>query len=341
MRDPLMVKDDRSFKIQRDSKENFIQVNDLSVYFKQKSSKLISLKSGTLKAVDHVSFSIQKGETFGLVGESGSGKSTIGRAILRYYAPTEGEIWYDGEEIGSKKERQLAPYRKKMQSIFQDPYASLDPSWTVRDIICEAMEIHKMYTPKERRERAEELIEVVGLEKQDLLKYPHEFSGGQRQRISIARALSVNPEFIVCDEPISALDVSLQAQIVGMLEDLQDRVGLTYLFISHQLQVVQKICDHIGVLYLGSMMEISSAEDLYANPLHPYTQMLLSSILIPDPTVLVLDNIKTDIGVQSRNISGCKFCNRCPHCFGRCKEEEPKLRKVGEDHFVACHLYDK
>lgn len=201
------------------------------------------------------------------------------------------------------------------------------------------MEIHKLYTPKERKERAKELIRVVGLKEQDLLKYPHEFSGGQRQRISIARALSVQPEFVVCDEPISALDVSLQAQIVQMLQDLQEKYGLTYLFISHQLQVVQKICDEIGVLYLGNLMEIADADKLYSNPLHPYTKMLISSIPVPDPRVKTLDQIVTDTGVQSRSIGGCRFHNRCPWCEERCRQEVPLLREAEPGHLVACHKY--
>ena len=281
---------------------SLIEVKDLKVYFKQKSPKLLSFKPGILKAVDQVSFSIEKGKTFGLVGESGSGKSTIGKAILRYHKPTGGGIFYGGAEIG-------------------------------------AMEIHKLYTPKERKERAKELIRVVGLKEQDLLKYPHEFSGGQRQRISIARALSVQPEFVVCDEPISALDVSLQAQIVQMLQDLQEKYGLTYLFISHQLQVVQKICDEIGVLYLGNLMEIADADKLYSNPLHPYTKMLISSIPVPDPRVKTLDQIVTDTGVQSRSIGGCRFHNRCPWCEERCRQEVPLLREAEPGHLVACHKY--
>ncbi len=320
--------------------ETLIEVKDLKVYFKQKSTKLFSLKPEILTAVDNVSFTIEKGKTFGLVGESGSGKSTIGKAILRYHRPTGGEIFYEGKEIGSMSEKDLLPYRKKMQSVFQDPYSSLDPSHTVQDIICEPMEIHKMYSAAERKERARELIRVVGLKEQDLLKYPHEFSGGQRQRISIARALSVKPEFVVCDEPISALDVSLQAQIVQMLQDLQQKYGLTYLFISHQLQVVQKICDEIGVLYLGNLMEISDAEKLYSNPLHPYTKMLISSIPVPDPRIKTLDKIVTDTGVQSRGIGGCKFHNRCPGCTERCRQEVPALREVESGHFVACHKYE-
>lgn len=319
--------------------ETLIEVKDLKVHFKQKSPKVLSFQTNYLKAVDQVSFSIQKGETFGLVGESGSGKSTIGKAILRYFTPTDGEIYYNGTEIGHKKEAELLPYRKKMQSIFQDPYSSLDPSRTVREIICEPMEIHKLYTAAERKERAAGLIEVVGLKKADLQKYPHEFSGGQRQRISIARALSVQPEFVVCDEPISALDVSLQAQIVHMLEDLQEKYGLTYLFISHQLQVVQKICDNIGVLYLGNILEISSSEMLYGNPLHPYTKMLISSIPVPDPRNIILDNIVVETGVQKRETTGCKFRNRCPYCMEKCKSETPILTEAEPGHFVACHRY--
>ena len=321
--------------------QTLVEVRNLKVHFKQKSPKLLSFKPGVLKAVDDVSFQIEKGKTFGLVGESGSGKSTIGKAILRYHRPTGGEVFYDGAEIGAMSEKELLPYRKRMQSIFQDPYSSLDPSHTVKDIICEPMEIHRMYTPAERKERARELIQVVGLKEQDLLKYPHEFSGGQRQRISIARALSVRPEFVVCDEPISALDVSLQAQIVQMLQDLQQEFGLTYLFISHQLQVVQKICDEIGVLYLGSLMEVSNAEMLYGNPLHPYTKMLISSIPVPDPRVKTLEHIVIDNGVQSRNIGGCKFHNRCPWCEEKCKNVVPQLTEAEPGHYVACHKYAK
>ena len=319
--------------------KTLIEVKDLQVCFRQKSPKILSFKPGILKAVDQVSFTIQKGKTFGLVGESGSGKSTIGKAILRYHKPAGGEIFYEETEIGSMAEKNLLPYRKKMQSVFQDPYSSLDPSHTVQDIICEPMEIHRMYDPKERKERARELIRVVGLKEQDLLKYPHEFSGGQRQRISIARALSVKPEFVVCDEPISALDVSLQAQIVQMLQDLQEKYGLTYLFISHQLQVVQKICDEIGVLYLGRLMEVSDAQKLYSNPLHPYTRMLIASIPVPDPRVKTLDQIITDTGVQSREIGGCCFHNRCPWCTEQCRQETPALREAEPGHMVACHKY--
>ena len=315
-----------------------IEVKDLKVYFKQKSPKLLSFKPGILKAVDQVSFSIEKGKTFGLVGESGSGKSTIGKAILRYHKPTGGEIFYEGTEIGAMGEKELLPYRKKMQSVFQDPYSSLDPSHTVQDIICEPMAIHKMYTQKERKERAKELIRVVGLKEQDLLKYPHEFSGGKRQRISIARALSVQPEFVVCDEPISALDVSLQAQIVQMLQDLQEKYGLTYLFISHQLQVVQKICDEIGVLYLGNLMEIADADKLYSNPLHPYTIGLLNAIPKIEKEKKRLSTIPGIVPDPTEEIAGCSFCPRCDRAKDICKSKEPPMILVN-GRKVRCWLY--
>ncbi len=320
--------------------DNLIEVKDLQLYFKQKPNKIFSFKSGCLKAVDHVSFSIKKGETFGLVGESGSGKSTIGKSILRYHNLTGGQIYFEGTNIGHLNEKELLPVRKKMQSIFQDPYSSLDPSQTIMKIVCEPMEIHNLYTRAERKERAAEMMETVGLKKADLLKHPHEFSGGQRQRISIARALSIQPSFILCDEAISALDASLQAQIVNLLEELQDKQGLTYLFISHQLQIVQKICDNIGVMYLGNILEISSSERLYSNPLHPYTKMLISSILEPDPRIKSLDNIIPDFGVQTRVNEGCKFSSRCPYATKRCKEEAPKFYEVEPGHFVACHLFE-
>jgi len=328
------------FKGGRIMGDNLIEVKDLQIHFKQKPDILFSFRAGYLKAVDHVSFSIKKGETFGLVGESGSGKSTIGKSILRYHDLTGGEICFDGSEIGHLNEKELLPYRKKMQSVFQDPYSSLDPSQTVMKIVCEPMEIHKLYSRAERKDRAAKMMETVGLHKEDLLKYPHEFSGGQRQRISIARALSIQPSFILCDESISALDASLQAQIVNLLEELQDKQGLTYLFISHQLQIVQKICDNIGVMYLGNMLEISSSEKLYSNPLHPYTKMLISSILEPDPRIKSLDNIIPDFGVQTRVKEGCKFCSRCPHAMERCKVEASELHEVESKHFVACHLFE-
>ena len=320
---------------------SLIEVKDLKVYFKQKSPKLLSFKPGILKAVDQVSFSIEKGKTFGLVGESGSGKSTIGKAILRYHKPTGGEIFYGEAEIGAMGEKELLPYRKKMQSVFQDPYSSLDPSHTVQDIICEPMEIHKLYTPKERKERAKELIRVVGLKEQDLLKYPHEFSGGQRQRIVIARALILEPKFIFCDEPVSALDVSVRAQVLNLMKDLQKEFNLTYMFISHDLSVVRFLCDRIGVMYLGRMVEIADRQELYDNPMHPYTKALLSAIPVPDVDVkhepMLLEG---DIPSPYNPPKGCLFHTRCKFAMECCKTEVPQMRQIGENHCVACHLYD-
>ena len=315
---------------------NLIDVDHLVIRFPRRDRTGFGLRPDTFNAVDDVSFSIARGETFGLVGESGSGKSTIGKAILGYLKPQSGDIRYDGTRISGLRERELLPYRRRMQSVFQDPYSSLDPSMTVREIISEPMEIHHMLDRKGRRERAAELLEAVGMTADDLRRYPHEFSGGQRQRISIARALSVNPEFVMCDEPISALDVSLQAQIVFMLRDLQKRFSLTYLFISHQLQVVQKLCDHIGVTYLGSMMEQGPSEAVYGHPSHPYTRMLLSSMLEPDPDIPSLDNILPDSGVQQYAGKGCKFANRCPGADHRCAVESPDIHEVKAGHYVRC-----
>ena len=262
---------------------SLIEVKDLKVYFKQKSPKLLSFKPGILKAVDQVSFSIEKGKTFGLVGESGSGKSTIGKAILRYHKPTGGGIFYGGAEIGAMGEKELLPYRKKMQSVFQDPYSSLDPSHTVQDIICEPMEIHKLYTPKERKERAKELIRVVGLKEQDLLKYPHEFSGGQRQRVAIGSSLLMEPRLIIADEPIASLDISIQAQIVMLFKKLQQEKRFSFLFIAHDLSMVRFLSDTTGVMKNGKLVEMAPTKELFENPQHPYTQSLLSAIHIPDP----------------------------------------------------------
>ena len=294
-----------------------IEVKDLKVYFKQKSPKLLSFKPGILKAVDQVSFSIEKGKTFGLVGESGSGKSTIGKAILRYHKPTGGEIFYEGTEIGAMGEKELLPYRKKMQSVFQDPYSSLDPSHTVQDIICEPMAIHKMYTPKERKERAKELIRVVGLKEQDLLKYPHEFSGGQRQRIGLARAMVMDPELVVADEPISALDVSIRAQVLNLLKKFQRERGTTYLFIAHDLSIVRFISDRIGVIYKGDIVEVATAEELFDFPMHPYTRSLISAIPIPDP------NLEKHKVLFSYDPSQHDY-----------SEDKPELTDIGHGHFV-------
>lgn len=318
-----------------------IKVQNLQIYFKVRQKKIGLLRTNYLKAVDDVSFAIRKGETFGLVGESGSGKSTVGKGILRYHDLFGGKIFYENMQIDHLKEKELLPYRKKMQSVFQDPYSSLDPSKTISEIVREPMEIHNLYHGSERKSRVAEYIDMVGLKKEDLLKYPHEFSGGQRQRIAIARALSIHPEFILCDEPISSLDVSLQVQIIQLLKKLQDKYFLTYLFISHQLQVVQKVCDNIGVMYLGKILEISSSEDLFKNPLHPYTKVLMSSMLEPDPKINCLDHIVLDSGEQTRMTCGCKFNRRCQYATEKCSRTSPVLQEMEPGHFVACFLYQR
>ncbi len=313
-----------------------IEVNDLVVRFKKKSSRLINLRPEYFNASDHINLKIERGETFGLVGESGSGKSTIGKAILGYHRPSSGNIIYEGQDLLTLKKAELKPYQKKIQSVFQDPYSSLDPTMTVKEIISEPLEIHGLYPGASRQERVAELLKAVGLSPDDMNRYPSEFSGGQKQRISIARALAVDPEFIVCDEAISALDVSLQAQIVFMLRKLQEERGLTYLFISHQLNVVEKICDHIAVLYLGSIMEIGTSSDICRTPSHPYTKMLMASILEPDPRVHSLDNISIDNGDQKHFENCCKFCNRCPYATEKCKKEVPELVEIAPGHKAAC-----
>jgi len=317
-----------------------IEVRGLKKYF-IKTKGIIHKKVDYIKAVDDVSFFINKKETFGLVGESGCGKSTTGRTIIRLYKPTDGKILYDGVDIGQLSENDLMPYKKKIQMIFQDPYASLNARMTVADIVGEPMDIHKIASGKEREERIVELLNMVGLSKIHASRYPHEFSGGQRQRIGIARALSVNPEFIICDEPISALDVSIQAQVVNMLEDLQERLGLTYLFIAHDLSMVRHISDRIGVMYLGNLVEVADRDELYDKPIHPYTKALLSSIPVPDPEIsektqrIVLEG---DVPSPINPPSGCKFRTRCRYKNDICKEAVPKLIDVGNKHFVACHL---
>jgi peptide/nickel transport system ATP-binding protein/oligopeptide transport system ATP-binding protein len=320
-------------------KINLIEVQNLEMHFQQKSA-CFSFHKSILKAVDNISFKIAKGETFGLVGESGSGKSTVGKCILRHYNPTGGKIMFDGTNIGDMKEKELLPFRRKMQSVFQDPYSSLDPTKTIWAVLREPMEIHHMFSREEQKERALELLNLVGLKKDDMDKYPAEFSGGQRQRIAIARALTINPKFVLCDEPVSALDVFLQAQIIALLQQMQAKMGLTYLFISHQLHLVQKICSHIGVMYLGSILEITSADQLFSHPLHPYTQMLMSSILEPDPHVNCLDRNIPDMGLHARPKQGCKYCSRCPKTKSCCYEAAPVLRETEPGHFVACYLYE-
>ena len=316
-------------------KDILLEVKNLKKYFPVKTGML---KKTNLKAVDDVSFYIRKGETLGIVWESGCGKTTLGRTILRLEEPTSGDIIYDGQSIIGKD---MKEFRSKMQIVFQDPYASLDPRKTVADLIGEAMDIQKLYSTKdERRDKILELMKLVGLNSEFYNRFPHEFSGGQRQRIGIARALAVDPGFIVCDEPVSALDVSIQAQIINMLEELQQQKDLTYLFIAHDLAIVKHISSRIGVMYLGHMVELTSSAELYRNPLHPYTQMLLSAIPIANPDVSAArKRIKLEGEIPSplNPPSGCPFRTRCPRAGRLCSEEMPVLRETAPGHFAACH----
>lgn len=322
-------------------KEILIKVSNLKKYFPM-ASFLGSSRGKVVKAVDDVSFDIKKGETFGLVGESGCGKSTLGRTITRMYDATEGEIFYNGVDIAKLPKKELSFYHKKMQIIFQDPYSALNPYMNVQEIIDEPMKLHTNATKAERLEKIEYLLAKVGMSKSDMQKFPYEFSGGQRQRIGIARALSVEPEFVLCDEPISALDVSIQAQVVNMLEDLQKELGLAYLFVAHDLSMVRHISDRIGVMYLGKIVEISPSGELYKNPLHPYTKALLSAIPIADPKTAKANNrqiIKGELPSPMDVPSGCRFHSRCPYAMPICKQEIPILKKMDQEHSVACHLY--
>lgn len=316
-----------------------VEVQNLKQYFPISSGLF---KKKYIKAVDDVSFYIDKGETLGLVGESGCGKTTTGRSLLRLYEPTGGKIFYNGEEI---THADMMPYRRKMQIVFQDPYASLNPRMTVGDIVGEPIDIHKLAGSKqERKDRIISMLETVGLNSEHANRYPHEFSGGQRQRIGIARALSVDPEFIVCDEPVSALDVSIQAQVVNMFEELQDEMGLTYLFIAHDLSVVKHISNRIGVMYLGKLVELADSYELVFHSVHPYTRSLISAIPIPDPNTsrtkkrIILEG---DVPSPLNPPSGCHFRTRCPYADDICAKVEPEFREVGNKHFAACHHLDK
>jgi oligopeptide transport system ATP-binding protein len=324
------------------NKDILVEVSNLKQYFSIHNH--LGEKS-YVKAVDDVTFNIYKGETVGLVGESGSGKTTLGRSILRIYDPTSGQIKIDGIDITTFKSSKLLPYRKKMQYIFQDPYASLDPRMTVSDIIGEPLDIHKLASSKNQRaDKIRELMSLVGLNTEHASRYPHEFSGGQRQRIGIARAIAVEPEFIVCDEPVSALDVSIRAQIINTLEEMQERLKLTYLFISHDLGVVRHTCDRVGVMYLGHLVELVEAEELYKNPLHPYTQALLTAIPEPDPDAAKTRNriiLNGEIPSPVNPPSGCTFRTRCPYAKDICSKKAPQLIDYGNEHFVSCHFTGK
>ena len=313
--------------------ENLVDVRGLKQYFPVRSGFKINM----LKAVDDVSFTVKRGETLGLVGESGCGKTTVGRTILRLYEPTDGEVYFDGELITDKN---ITAMRKKMQMVFQDPYSSLNPRMTVEDIIGEPLDVHKLYSNhKERREKILELMSLVGLNAEHATRYAHEFSGGQRQRIGIARALAVNPDFIVCDEPVSALDVSIQAQVVNMFEELQDKLNMAYLFIAHDLLVVRHISDRIAVMYLGKIVEIADSDELCDNPIHPYSKSLLSAVPIPDPKItrarkrIVLEG---DVPSPLNMPSGCPFRTRCKYATEQCANECPSLTDKGNGHQVAC-----
>lgn len=316
-----------------------LEVKDLKQYF---NIPMGMFQSKPLKAVDGVSFTIGKRETLGLVGESGCGKTTVGRTILHLYKPTAGEIVFDGKKIESKAD--IQDFRKKATMVFQDPYSSLNPRMTVADIIGEPLDVHKLYSTKaERNERILELMDHVGLNSEHASRYAHEFSGGQRQRIGIARALAIEPEFIVCDEPISALDVSIQSQIINLLHDLQQQLGLTFLFIAHDLNIVKYISDRIAVMYLGNVVELASSDDLYAHTLHPYSKALLSAVPIPDPSAEAQKHrqiLSGDVPSPINTPKGCNFAGRCPVACDKCRESKPQLREIRPGHFCACHLVE-
>lgn len=321
--------------------EVILKVEHLKKYFPIKGG-FLSKTISNVKAVDDVSFEIKMGETLGIVGESGCGKSTTGRTILQLLKPTEGKVIFKGRDITKLKRKELRELRTEMQLIFQDPYASLNPRLTVGQIIGEALIDHKLIEKSKLRERVLEIMDMCGLAEYQIDRFPHEFSGGQRQRIGIARALALNPDFIVADEPVSALDVSIQAQIINLLVKLQKEKGFTYMFISHDLSVVEHLCNKVGVMYLGSMVELADKDELFDNPKHPYTKALLSAIPVPDPTIkrerIILEG---DIPSPSNPPKGCKFNTRCPYADEKCRSERPEYREINDNHFVACHHVEK
>jgi oligopeptide transport system ATP-binding protein len=318
-----------------------VRVDRLTKHFPITRGIILQRQVGAIKAVDGVTFDIYKGETLGLVGESGCGKSTTGRTVLQLYRPTTGKVYFEGQDLVEMKGEQLRRMRRRMQMIFQDPYASLNPRMTVGSIVGEPLEVHNVATGRERQERVQELLQMVGLNPYFVNRYPHEFSGGQRQRIGVARALALNPSFIVCDEPISALDVSIQAQVVNLLEELQEQLGLTYLFIAHDLSMVRHISDRVAVMYLGKIVELTDRDTLYANPKHPYTEALLSAVPIPDPEVeerrrrIILEG---DVPSPANPPVGCNFSTRCPKVMQVCHEVDPEFVEIAPNHWCACHL---
>lgn len=326
------------------SQKTLLSVNGLEMHFPITRGIVFQRQVGAIKAVDGITFDLYEGETLGLVGESGCGKSTTGRAILQLHRPTGGSVKFEGKELTESKGEDLRKMRRRMQMIFQDPYASLNPRMTVGSIIGEPLEVHNIGSgKKDRQERVQELLKTVGLNPYFVNRYPHEFSGGQRQRIGVARALAVEPSFIVADEPISALDVSIQAQVINLMEDLQSEMNLTYLFIAHDLSVVRHIADRIAVMYLGKIVELADRDELYADPKHPYTQALLSAVPIPDPEIenkrqrIILEG---DVPSPANPPQGCNFCTRCPRVMDICKEKEPEFKDYGNGHYAACFLYE-
>jgi len=336
-------KGDSSKPMSPDTSPPLLDVRNLTMHFPLTQGVIFQRKVGAVRAVDGVSFTIQRGETLGLVGESGCGKSTTGRALLQLYKPTAGEVYFDGQDLTKLATEPMRKMRRQVQMIFQDPYASLNPRMTVGSIIGEPLEIHNLASGKEKQDRIEQLLTVVGLNPYFANRYPHEFSGGQRQRIGIARALAVNPAFIVCDEPISALDVSIQAQIINLLEELQSEFGLTYLFIAHDLSVVRHISNRVAVMYLGKIVELADRNALYIDPRHPYTKALLSAVPIPDPVVerkrerIILTG---DVPSPVNPPPACRFHTRCPIAESICREKEPPFREVSPGHWAACHFAD-
>jgi len=322
--------------------KTLIEIKNLKMYFPITSGLFLQKSIAAVKAIDDVSFSIRKGETLGLVGESGCGKTTVGKCILQLYRPTHGEVLFEGNNLCQLSNKQLRPLRQKLQVIFQDPYESLNPRFTAADIIGEPLKIHGIVRGREYRKRIEEVLDIVGLAPYMVNRYRHEFSGGQRQRLGIARALALQPSFIVCDEPISALDVSIQAQIINLLDDLQREFDITYLFISHDLSVVRHISNRVAVMYLGKLVEVADRDELYKAPLHPYTQALLSAVPIPDPAVEAQRSVivlKGEVPSPINPPSGCVFHPRCYKAFEPCPTVVPQLEDIGDGHYVACHLY--